>query len=181
MNDLKTDFRNWLIKQGYSQITPSGKPSTIYDYIKKIDRVCKNERYEDWDTLASDLYFVILDYKNEMKDKYVTALIRLNVFVHETECHIKTSIRDRNPKELVLSCMAITPATSTTPKRVSETRENKDYLTQDELKDVLGFDLSTLKRWRKKNIGPAWEKHEKNVRYPITAVNEYLDSIFRAQ
>lgn len=43
MTDLKEKFRDWLIKQELSEKTPSGKQSTVYDYIKTIDRVWKNE------------------------------------------------------------------------------------------------------------------------------------------
>jgi len=27
-------FKTYLIKKGYSEFTPSGKPSTVYDYIR---------------------------------------------------------------------------------------------------------------------------------------------------
>lgn len=37
-------FENWLKGQGYSHTTPSGKPSTAYDYVKRIERVCKMEK-----------------------------------------------------------------------------------------------------------------------------------------
>lgn len=37
------NFKQWLKGQGYSEYTPSGKPSTIYDYPKRIERVCQNE------------------------------------------------------------------------------------------------------------------------------------------
>ncbi len=36
-------FQNYLIKQGYSEFTPSGKPSTVYDYEKRIKRICERE------------------------------------------------------------------------------------------------------------------------------------------
>ena len=29
------NFKQWLKGQGYSEYTPSGKPSTIYDYPKR--------------------------------------------------------------------------------------------------------------------------------------------------
>lgn len=37
-------FKNYLIEQGYKEITPSGHPSTVYDYGKRIERVCERER-----------------------------------------------------------------------------------------------------------------------------------------
>ncbi len=37
------DFENYLVKQGYSVSTPSGKPSTVYDYIKRVETICERE------------------------------------------------------------------------------------------------------------------------------------------
>ena len=36
-------FKRYLIQQGYCEYTPSGNPSTVYDYVKRIKRVCKRE------------------------------------------------------------------------------------------------------------------------------------------
>ena len=40
---IKKQFERYLISKGYSQTTPSGNPSTVYDYIKRIDKICKFE------------------------------------------------------------------------------------------------------------------------------------------
>lgn len=37
------NFKVYLIQQGYSKSTPSGKPSTVYDYGKRIVRICERE------------------------------------------------------------------------------------------------------------------------------------------
>ncbi|MGN0919739.1 MAG: hypothetical protein ACI4OR_03165 [Alphaproteobacteria bacterium] len=37
------DFKQWLKGQGYSECTPSGKPSTVFDYPKRIEKVSQNE------------------------------------------------------------------------------------------------------------------------------------------
>ena len=37
------NFKNFLIEQGYSEFTPSGKPSTIYDYLKRVEKICNRE------------------------------------------------------------------------------------------------------------------------------------------
>lgn len=37
-------FKRYLIQQGYSEFTPSGNPSTVYDYGKRIEKICKRER-----------------------------------------------------------------------------------------------------------------------------------------
>lgn len=34
----------FLILNGYSEFTPSGHPSMVYDYTKRIEGICKRER-----------------------------------------------------------------------------------------------------------------------------------------
>lgn len=38
------EFERYLIQQGYSEYTPSGYPSTVYDYRKRIEKICERER-----------------------------------------------------------------------------------------------------------------------------------------
>ena len=38
------NFKEYLIQKGYSEYTPSGKPSTAYDYVKRINKICERER-----------------------------------------------------------------------------------------------------------------------------------------
>lgn len=38
------NFKRYLIQQGYSEFTPSGNPSTVYDYGKRINKICERER-----------------------------------------------------------------------------------------------------------------------------------------
>lgn len=40
---IEKEFEKFLIDSGYKQFTPSGKPSTVYTYLKSIRRVC------DWE------------------------------------------------------------------------------------------------------------------------------------
>ena len=37
-------FKNYLIQEGYSEFTPSGKPSTVYDYMKRVEKICAKEK-----------------------------------------------------------------------------------------------------------------------------------------
>ena len=37
------NFKKYLIEQGYSEFTPAGHPSTVYDYIKRVERICNRE------------------------------------------------------------------------------------------------------------------------------------------
>ena len=55
---MKKRFESFLIDQGYSCVTPQGKPSTVYDYIKRIDWVCKEEGYT-WSQLAQNIDYIV--------------------------------------------------------------------------------------------------------------------------
>ena len=35
---MKKAFEEYLIKNGYRQVTGSGNPSTVYDYCRRVDR-----------------------------------------------------------------------------------------------------------------------------------------------
>lgn len=37
------NFKQYLIEKGYSEFTPSGHPSTVYDYKKRILKICERE------------------------------------------------------------------------------------------------------------------------------------------
>ena len=37
------NFKRYLIEQGYSEFTPSGNPSTVYDYVQRIKKICDRE------------------------------------------------------------------------------------------------------------------------------------------
>ena len=58
---MKKEFENYLILQGYSLTTPSGNPSTVYDYIKRIDKVCIWENCT-WETLATNISNIVRVY-----------------------------------------------------------------------------------------------------------------------
>ncbi len=38
------NFKRYLIHKGYSEYTPSGNPSTVYDYVKRVEKICERER-----------------------------------------------------------------------------------------------------------------------------------------
>ena len=58
---MRKQFEDYLIKQGYAVKTPSGKPSTVYDYIKRIDKVCEIESIT-WHNLAMNISEVVIQY-----------------------------------------------------------------------------------------------------------------------
>jgi hypothetical protein len=37
-------FKQYLVEKGYSEETPSGHPSTVYDYSRRVQAICKRER-----------------------------------------------------------------------------------------------------------------------------------------
>jgi ribosome-binding protein aMBF1 (putative translation factor) len=37
------NFKTYLIKKGYSEFTPSGNPSTVYDYMKRVEKIRSRE------------------------------------------------------------------------------------------------------------------------------------------
>lgn len=66
MADLKTDFQNWLIKQGCKERTNKGRPSTVYEYCKRIDRLC-DKLYgcystDKWEALAVNIGKILISY-----------------------------------------------------------------------------------------------------------------------
>lgn len=78
MEDIRRYFKEWLIKQGYSEKTKSGRPSTVYEYISKINKVCDivylDHNIPHWELLAEDIY-PILGFYNLCKkeDAQITA------------------------------------------------------------------------------------------------------------
>ena len=90
---MKEQFRQYLIESGYKEITPSGHPSTVYDYIKRIEKVCEWER-KNGETLAMNIDTIVAIYdvggaKEEWGKKshsaVINALRRYQEFVRE--CH----------------------------------------------------------------------------------------------
>jgi len=55
------NFERYLIQQGYSEYTPSGNPSTVYDYAKRIEKICERERIS-LKQLADNISFYVKKY-----------------------------------------------------------------------------------------------------------------------
>lgn len=58
---MRERFRKYLIDAGYKETTPSGRQSTVYDYLKRIDRVCKCEN-TTWEALADSIGQIVTMY-----------------------------------------------------------------------------------------------------------------------
>ena len=63
MSDLKEEFRKWLIKQGLSEKTKTGRLGTVYEYIRRIDKICdiiySDQEQKKWECLARDIYPIL--------------------------------------------------------------------------------------------------------------------------
>lgn len=60
-------FRTFLIGQEYSEVTPSGKPSTVYDYEKRIKRICERENVSI-NEFANNIEYYVDQYGPDGKD-----------------------------------------------------------------------------------------------------------------
>lgn len=58
---MKEKFRVYLILQGYKTVTPSGKPSTVSDYLSRVEKVCKIENMT-YETLARNIGRIVSEY-----------------------------------------------------------------------------------------------------------------------
>lgn len=58
---MKELFKDYLTKQGYSVTTPTGNPSTVYGYAKRIDKVCKWGNFT-WMGLAENIGEIVEQY-----------------------------------------------------------------------------------------------------------------------
>lgn len=58
---MRKEYHDYLIAQGYKLKTPSGNPSTVYDYQKRIDKVCEWEKCS-WETLAKNIDKIVVIY-----------------------------------------------------------------------------------------------------------------------
>ena len=80
---MKDKFKQWLVRKGYSVVSPSGKPSTVYDYANRIDKVCEWESLT-WSSLAADIERIRQEYsdggkkaeKGNMSNKAVINALR---------------------------------------------------------------------------------------------------------
>ncbi len=87
---MKKQFENYLIDKGYKVTTPSGNPSTVYDYLKRIDKVCEWESIS-WSELSNHISRIVSQYdtggsKEELGRKshnaVINALRRYSEFVN---------------------------------------------------------------------------------------------------
>lgn len=82
-------FEEYLEKRGYSKFTPSGLPSTTYDYKKRISKICEREEIKI-EQLAKNISDYVSKYDkfgsesefgNKSNKAYINALKRFEEFV----------------------------------------------------------------------------------------------------
>ena len=55
MDNLREDFKNWLVRQGISDKLINGKSSTVYEYIRQLDILSKKlYNSDDWNLLIKN-------------------------------------------------------------------------------------------------------------------------------
>ncbi|MDR2685214.1 MAG: hypothetical protein LBB23_00375 [Rickettsiales bacterium] len=59
---MKKQYRNWLIENGFSLYTPTYKPSTVYDYLRGLRRVCIEENMTV-DMVAANIDSLVMKYQ----------------------------------------------------------------------------------------------------------------------
>lgn len=87
------EFKSYLITKGYSEFTPSGKPSTAYDYSNsRLPKICKREGITIQELLDNIEYYIEKydTYGNESEfgaksnRAFINALKRYQEFIIET-------------------------------------------------------------------------------------------------
>lgn len=83
------NFKKYLIDQGYSELTPSGNPSTVYDYMKRVERICERENITIKD-LGDNIRFYVekygpygkeADFGKRSHSAFINALRRFEDFI----------------------------------------------------------------------------------------------------
>ena len=86
------NFEIYLIEKGYSKLTPSGHPSTVYDYGKRVEKICEKEDISIL-KLAENIDFYIrkydtngieAEYGNKSHRANINALKRFRDFIKES-------------------------------------------------------------------------------------------------
>lgn len=87
---LKKKFTDYLIANGYSAVTPTGLPSTAYNYPIRIDKIVYYENYKNWFDVIANINKLLIDYDiGGIKEKkgnishraVINALKRFNEFL----------------------------------------------------------------------------------------------------
>ena len=71
MDNLRENFKNWLIQQGISDKLINGKSSTVYEYVRQLDVLSKKlYSSDDWNLLVNNAITLAFFYLLCGKEKY---------------------------------------------------------------------------------------------------------------
>ncbi|MDO6739481.1 hypothetical protein [Wenyingzhuangia sp. 2_MG-2023] len=82
-------FKLYLIENGYSEFTPSGNPSTAYDYMKRVEKIRSKENITIKD-LAENISFytdkygpfgIEAEFGKKSHNAFINALKRFEEFI----------------------------------------------------------------------------------------------------
>lgn len=59
---MRDRFEEYLIRKGFKVKTPKGQPSTVYNYLRRIDYICEIEK-KDWIELSKIAISILPDYE----------------------------------------------------------------------------------------------------------------------
>lgn len=88
---MEQQFKEFLIGEGYSEYTPSGNRSTVYDYLMRVNRI-KDWENLTWDSLKDNISRIVMLYdiggqKEDIGKKshnaYINALRAFQRFVNK--------------------------------------------------------------------------------------------------
>jgi hypothetical protein len=97
-NKMLKKFKQFLIEQRYSEVTPLGHPSTVYDYERRINRICIRENISIIE-LSGKIKKIVekygpsgieSDYGKQSHGAYIAALNRFNEFVNNSAKKLKS-------------------------------------------------------------------------------------------
>lgn len=86
---MKKDFEDFLKSNGLREFTKNGRPSTVYNYSRSIERVCEWENMT-WNDIAHNINKILIDYGrggikehlgNESNSTVINALRRYEEFI----------------------------------------------------------------------------------------------------
>lgn len=55
-------YSKYLHDKGYSDFSDVGNPSTTHNYPNRVDKICRDEGYLNWDDFAQNLNEIIKKY-----------------------------------------------------------------------------------------------------------------------
>lgn len=85
------DFEEYLRKKRYSERTKSGNQSTVYDYPKRIKKICEREDLQSLNELAEKIHTIVQKYDKNGEEAaygarsnsaYINALKRFQEFIN---------------------------------------------------------------------------------------------------